>query len=301
MGVRAGVVCAVVALAAAATLASSVVLPGIERVYVPQRDHQIYAELLASASAAATQISTCGAMLDFADARAAAAALVDASSFDILAASFQGKLELQAGKLAFGGADCHYVAHAGFDSSLVLSTGTKQFANINVRVPSAQGFGQKLNVKGNADIDVVLGLPGVRVSRDCAILSVDLLAKASVQLALEYIFASEEYPADQMSMVYSDSFTVRASVNGNAFENLALTPDNRPLTVFTVNTNANPALHVDNTNGQMQLFYSGATVPMETRAVSVTAGDKLSLQIAVCDVGDDALDSGVFIKIGHRN
>jgi hypothetical protein len=114
-------------------------------------------------------------------------------------------------------------------------------------------------------------------------------------ISFQYVFGSEEYEEYVLSM-YNDAFSFK--LNG---QNIALVPGtSTPIEINTVNYLSNTAYYFDNTSGLRDIQYDGlvgATRPLYATG-KVNVGQVNRIDIYITDVGDDALDSGVFLKAG---
>lgn len=141
-----------------------------------------------------------------------------------------------------------------------------------------------LGQPGNAALTALAGSD----THDAASYSVTLIPRGS-RLNVKYAFASEEYP-EWVDRGFNDVMAVY--VNGL---NCATVPGtNTPVSVNSVNANSYPEYHVDNSSGAVgyATTMDGLTVPL-TCSVPVTPGEATTVEIAVADSGDAALDSAV--------
>lgn len=114
-------------------------------------------------------------------------------------------------------------------------------------------------------------------------------------LFFNYIFASEEY-----------NEYVNSSFNDNFFflldgDNIALIPGTGdPVEIDSVNNGANPAFYVDNdadAGTPFNVQYDGFTTVLTAQALGLSAGTH-TIELIITDIGDDQLDSAVFIQGG---
>jgi gliding motility-associated-like protein len=123
-------------------------------------------------------------------------------------------------------------------------------------------------------------------------------------ISFKYIFASEEYPEFSPSS-YNDAFGFFLSgpnINGpyqNNAVNLAVIPGTTtPVTINNVNPTTNNSFYVNNGNGAAYgsaIQYDGTTVVL-TAGAQVQCGQTYHIKMAICNVGDQGWDSGVFIE-----
>ena len=123
----------------------------------------------------------------------------------------------------------------------------------------------------------------------------DLIATGSL-LNFNYAFASCEF--DQPA-AYNDIFGLFVSVNDSKFENIAILDDGKSVTI----QNLKEGNYYTSWSGQKLSFISsnshGSGVSnIFTAQKKVNKGDKVTVKFAISDVGDDALDSYVFIQAG---
>lgn len=115
----------------------------------------------------------------------------------------------------------------------------------------------------------------------------------------QYVFASEEYN-EFVGSSFNDTFELL--LNGS---NIALVPGGGGVvSINNVNCGSNSAYYRNNRNdvagcafANLDFQFDGATVVM-TASATVAAGSTNTFEFKVSDVGDSALDSGVYIKAG---
>ena len=143
---------------------------------------------------------------------------------------------------------------------------------------------------------------------DHAVLEFDFVPNGD-SIRFEYIFASEEYP-EYVFSEYNDIFGFFLSgpgINGiytNNAENIALIPGTGDVvSVNTVNDSTNQAYYVNNGDGfespydanPQYIQFDGYTVPLIAEA-QVQCGQTYHLKLAICDLGDEIYDSGIFLQ-----
>lgn len=139
-----------------------------------------------------------------------------------------------------------------------------------------------------------------------AILEFDFIPSGDT-VVFNYMFASEEY-AEYVNGGFNDAFGffisgpgITGPYTGGAM-NIALIPGtSTPVTIDNVNngnSNTGPctncAYYVHNEPGTA-IQYDGHTVVLQAGA-SVQCGQTYHIKLAICDAGDGALDSGVFLE-----
>lgn len=130
-------------------------------------------------------------------------------------------------------------------------------------------------------------------------------------ISFNYIFGSDEYPEFSPS-TFNDAFGFFLWGPGiagpyalagypNGGENLAIIPTtNTPVTINNLGPGAGqfPQYYTDNQNGAAYgpaIQYDGTTVTLSANA-SVQCGQTYHIKLAICNVGDQAYDSGVFLQ-----
>jgi len=157
---------------------------------------------------------------------------------------------------------------------------------------------------------------------DIGVLSFDFVPQAS-EVSFKYVFASDEYP-NYVCSTYNDAFGFFVSgpyeddgitpayppgATRLTYSNIAIIPGSDPevpVTINTVNggtangtvtpcilTNSN--LHIQQNDGSSINKMQGYTIALETKKVNVIPCYKYSIQIAICDVGDQQYNSAVYL------
>ncbi len=170
---------------------------------------------------------------------------------------------------------------SGFDPALgitdgvVLSTGSAAA----VQGPNTSGSTSTAwNTPGTPSV------PGD--THDAAVLSFDFVPSTS-QIALSYVFGSEEYP-EYVGQNVNDGFAIL--VNGT---NCAVLPDGTRMSVDNVNDHTNAQYYVDGTGSQITQM-DGYSKPLDCVA-AVNPGVTNHLEFAIADVGDTAYDSWLLV------
>lgn len=156
-----------------------------------------------------------------------------------------------------------------------------------------------------------------REMKDVAVLAFDFIPSGE-EVSFKYSFASEEYP-DFVCSEYNDIFGFFISgpydEQGNLltgegvvynYKNIALIPgSDSPVTINTVNNGvrAGGATPCDLTNSQYfrmnnnnNCKMNGYTTELETQKVLVVPCRTYKLELAICDVGDAAHNSAVYLS-----
>lgn len=220
-----------------------------------------------------------------------------------------------AGKFNFNGNP----SDIGIDSGIVLTSGSaNNISNPASFFSSASFTGGAL---GDADLNAVLASHGSNsTTEDACVLEFDFVP-AGDSIKFDYVFGSEEYPEFACSG-FNDVFAFL--INGPGFpaglNNLAIVPGTTiPVAINTINmapagtsypvstcNSMGPGspfsqYYIDNQGiGGQHIVYDGYTTLL-TAVASVIPCDTYHLKLAIADAGDQAYDSGVFLKAGSLN
>jgi hypothetical protein len=172
----------------------------------------------------------------------------------------------------------------GFAGGVTLSTGNiTTFQGPNT-IPDA---GTTNETVGDPQLDTLAG----DTTYDAAVLDFDFTPDRD-HVALDYVFGSEEY--NEYVGQFNDVFGF--FVNG---QNCALTPDNQPVSVNTINKNVNPFVFRNNdlSDGPAQIDteFDGLTTTLHCSA-PVNPGVPNHMRLAIADTGDTSVDSGVLVR-----
>ena len=119
----------------------------------------------------------------------------------------------------------------------------------------------------------------------------------SSTLTFNYVFGSEEYP-EWVGSAFNDVFGFFISGPNNTlpYSNIALLPGTTiPVSINSVNPTANSTYYQSNTGTNHE--YDGYTTVL-TAVANVTPCQQYTIVLAISDVGDWSLDSGVFLEAG---
>lgn len=202
----------------------------------------------------------------------------------------------------FDGINCN----VGLDSGIILTTGTI------LDVPAGQGPQGPNDLTGagvdnNEPGEPLLAAAAGNPSFNAAKLEFDFVPQSDT-IKFNYVFASEEY-LEFVGGTVNDAFGFFISgpnpAGGNyTNQNIALIPGTTTtIDINNVNATSNSAYYVDNGDGNtapqngsnQYIQYDGRTTVLEARAV-VTCGETYHIVIAISDIGDGILDSGVFLE-----
>ena len=199
-------------------------------------------------------------------------------------------------------------SNLGLDSGIVMTTGDIYTAagpnNISAATCPDDVFGGGRT--GDSDLDAISNFD----SFDAAILEFDFVA-LSDSIKFRYVFGSDEY-MEYVNSLVSDAFGFFISGPGitgpysNNSENIALIPSTASaVTIDSLNLNVHSTYYFDNGDGAgtgtapdgATVQYDGFTVPLTAKA-KVQCGTTYHIKLAIGDVGDNFVDSGVFLEAG---
>ena len=222
------------------------------------------------------------------NANAMAAALLDASSGIVInSASYTG---------ANGASGTFDVGTdiVGIARGILLTSGTVATA---LGPNDDSGAGEDNGRPGDAQLDGLI--PG-GATQDASVLTIHFTPTGN-QVRFSYVFASEEYN-EFVGSQYNDVFAF--FVGGT---NYAVLPGtNTPVAINNVNCGSsidpfeppsNCSFFIDNTSGALNTQMDGMTTVL-TFTAPVNPGVQNTMRLAIADVSDGILDSGVFLAGG---
>lgn len=187
----------------------------------------------------------------------------------------------------------------GISEGVVMTTGTIQAGGSGPQGPNNDpGSGLDNGTPGFAPLTNIVGTQTYNAS----ILQFDFVPYSDT-VSFRYVFGSEEYP-EYVGSQFNDVFAFFISGPGIAgSQNIAKLPNGQPVTINNVNAGSNSAFYVYNGTGsnspynssQMYIQYDGFTKVL-TATSQVQCGQTYHLTIAIADVGDGILDSGIFLE-----
>ncbi|NNC93971.1 MAG: T9SS type B sorting domain-containing protein [Chitinophagales bacterium] len=190
----------------------------------------------------------------------------------------------------------------GLDKGIVLTSGVIG----NVVGPNLQtGATMGHNAPGDPDLDSLI----TSNSNDACVLEFDIEV-SSDSMTFRYVFGSEEYP-EFVNSSFNDVFGFFISGPGiNGKENIALIPNTTtPVSINNINNGnyncpqlppgpcVNCNYYVDNCGGAT-LEYDGFTTVLTASKGGLDPCAVYHFKLAVADVSDFILDSGVFLEAG---
>ena len=190
----------------------------------------------------------------------------------------------------------------GINQGLLLSTGKGQVA---VGPNNSGGASQSSSNISPGDNDLALITTGTINNK--SIIEFDFVAQGD-NISFNFVFASEEY-LEFVNTAYNDVFGffisgpgISGPFEGNA-KNIALIPNTSiPISIDTVNSNANAAYYVNNGTGATPLLntsiqFDGFTTVLSA-ASNIQCGETYHIKLAIANVGDNLFDSAVFLQAG---
>ena len=200
-----------------------------------------------------------------------------------------------------------------FEMGLVMTTGACSVA----AGPNSSGSSSSTANVTYHDTQLQQYNQGYTVMNSAA-LDFDFLAYADT-FAFHYVFGSEEYPSFVCAS-YNDLFIFLLTgpdpvTNQVTTKNVAVipgtvsaaNPEGLPVSINTVNGGASgsggancyngtySAYYISNSTGSNGIEYNGYTVELAAEGV-INACDTYHMHLAICNAGDNAYDSGVFLE-----
>lgn len=194
-----------------------------------------------------------------------------------------------------------------FNSGILLTTGADTNAvgpNNNPAITLSNNLG--------GDPDLALLVP-FSTTFDAAVLEFDFVATSDT-VKFRYVFGSDEYmeyvsPPPSFINDCFGFFISGPGISGpfsNNSKNIAIIPSTAlPVSITNVNLTNNGIYYFDNGDGLgtgtapdgLTVQYDGFTVPF-TAMSPLQCGQTYHIKIAIADVGDHIVDSGVFLEAG---
>jgi gliding motility-associated-like protein len=196
----------------------------------------------------------------------------------------------------------------GFDNGIIISTGNiKDAEGPNDDVATSTSFN---NVTGDPDINLF----ATNVVLDATGIEFDFIPFGN-QVTFKYVFASEEY-CEFVGSIFNDNFGFFVSgpgIDGDFFNdaiNVATLPNSSQyVTINNVNHESNAANYVKNelpedtdncgipfgANHLEDIEFDGFTIPIRA-TIPVIPCETYHIRLVVADVGDDKLDSAIFLE-----
>lgn len=208
-------------------------------------------------------------------------------------------------------------------SGLVIVTGDIQDA-----AAGASAIHSTYSDPNSEDINYAMPLYNLLLSQgntqdlnDIGVLSFDFVPQGR-EVSFKYVFASDEYPGYVCS-TFNDAFGFFVSgpfedngipayvpgVENLSNFNIAIIPGSSdpeiPVTINTINSGpshgvtpcilTNSNLHIQQNDGSQINKMQGYTIDLQTKRIIVAPCKKYSISISICDVGDNAYNSAVYL------
>ena len=207
----------------------------------------------------------------------------------------------------YGSFSCGSAAKLGLESGLVLTSGSV----FNAKGPNSESGKTGENFPPLAGYSLLDGIAN-GAGYDAVWVSFDIVSITD-SIKFDYVFASEEYK-EFVGSDYNDVFGFFISGPGiTGTQNLAVLPNSTtPVTINSINHLDNPQYYIDNDFNDYispgnpatidatrfaNFEFDGLTTVLTARA-RVIPGQTYRLILAIEDVADEILDSGVFLKGG---
>lgn len=189
-----------------------------------------------------------------------------------------------------------------FTSGVVLCTGRpSEFAGPNYQRNMTTNRDELCSPYAY-DANFFANIAGVDTIPETAVLEFDCVPRSPV-LRFRYIFASEEYPAENTR--FNDVFGVFLRPIGGSDSNVTYVPNtNSPVSINTINQNVNSQYYVAEqyyTMAQIarlseyNIGFDGRTIPLES-VVNVNPCKPYHFRIAIANVGSSHNESAVFFE-----
>ena len=181
----------------------------------------------------------------------------------------------------------------GMESGLILASG-----GVSVAVGPNNSDEESVPSTCEEYYDRDLATIASGVTNDVAVLEFDFVPWDDV-VSFNFVFGSEEY-MEYVGSEFNDVFgffVEGMNPTGGFYEhqNMALIPGTtEPVSINNLNLNHNSEYYIDNTGGTT-IQFDGFTTVMEVR-INVVPMSNYHIKMAICDVGDHMVDSGVFLE-----
>ena len=210
----------------------------------------------------------------------------------LASALFQPDSGIQVVSASYTGADTATSFFSSFsyglgqlEAGILLTSGDGKPSASN----TSSGFGVNNNTAGDAQLNTTIApvFPG-KNSFDAVVLNIEftLTDTSATQISLDMVFGSEEYPE------FADSFVDVAAIYVDGI-NYAYFNNGLPLSVLKSNFGE----IIDNSQNTFPIEYDGISDVLKFSGNLVaTADGRHTIRIAIADIGDGILDSGLFIS-----
>jgi hypothetical protein len=190
------------------------------------------------------------------------------------------------------------------NEGIILTTGTIFHFNGNGPHGPNNNFAAGFN-NGASGCTILSGLIDGNNTFNCSILEFDFVPELD-SIQLKYVFGSDEFP-EYVGSDFKD--IVGIFITGPEYPNpvnIATLPNGNQVSVNGIDTTQ--LYYINNGNGDQSPYnqseqyiqYDGYTTPLYAKS-AVTIGETYHLIIAIADVSDGILDSGIFIETIDMN
>ncbi|MCX7954162.1 MAG: choice-of-anchor L domain-containing protein [Bacteroidales bacterium] len=179
----------------------------------------------------------------------------------------------------------------GINEGIILTTGNVT----NVAQPGSAFMSDNLGGAGVPELTNIAG----STTYDGAVLQFNFVPLGT-PITFVYVFGSEEYP-EWVGSSFNDAFAFFVSgpnPSGGNYNNvnIALIPGtSTPVTINNVNQNSYSQYYVNNNGSSTHPVFDGFTTPLVAQ-LNVVPCQTYTIKICIADAGDQAFDSGVFLK-----
>uniref|UniRef100_A0A7S1XGM7 PKD domain-containing protein n=1 Tax=Erythrolobus australicus TaxID=1077150 RepID=A0A7S1XGM7_9RHOD len=186
-------------------------------------------------------------------------------------------------------------AEYGFNGGLVLSTGDARVFGSYRRASSPTSGQERVTSAEGVTFD-----PRVANSRDCTDLKFTFRAEVALDVSLEYVFLSQEYP-EFVDNIFNDVFSLTIvdlddpSATPVDLAKIGGQTENFDVSVNSINYKKLPGLFELCDVTQQ---FDGFTKNLKANAYPLEAGKTYEVSLLVCDVSDTLYDSAVVLKSG---
>ena len=182
-------------------------------------------------------------------------------------------------------------SNLGIEKGIILSSGDIKLA-LGPNNKTNAGFDN--SQPGDPDMNLL----GAGVSRDASVIEFDLIPEGN-KLAFNFVFGSEEYPEyvgainDVFGFVLSGP-GISGTYSNNGVNVAVIPGTNLPISINNLNSSTNSQYYINNNYGQF-IQYDAYTVVLPIMC-DVIPNETYHLKIAIADMVDGILDSGVFLE-----
>ncbi|MCO4821160.1 MAG: choice-of-anchor L domain-containing protein, partial [Flavobacteriaceae bacterium] len=188
-----------------------------------------------------------------------------------------------------------------FEEGIILTTGRAHQAG-NTEIIS--GISNDNMLGGDADLEAALADLGVIPDTYDATFIKFTFVPIADTISFRFLMASEEYDLiEHYECLYSDGFAfLLREVGTTTYTNLALLPDNSPVSVTNINNSGVCTANPEYFEGYdlPQTNYNGRTKVLTANA-NVVPNTAYEIKLVVADQEDELFDSAIFLEAGSFN